>query len=107
MTLAKSLLNNPDVEITFIVDKEWEGKLVKYDDRFKFAVFEHDTSDQENRVSDMITKFEAFLKLPLLDRSIRLFTTVLEDKNILETDRKAGNLKQLGFCLLKSVNRMS
>ena len=91
MSLGKSLLNHSDVEVYFIVDEEWQGKLAKLDERFKFAVIEYDNSDQKNRIVDMLTKFETFLKLPLLDRSINMWTMVMDDKKALEMDVKCGN----------------
>ena len=73
------------------MDEEWQGKLAKLDERFKFAVIEYDNSDQKNRIVDMLTKFETFLKLPLLDRSINMWTMVMDDKKALEMDVKCGN----------------
>ena len=93
MTWAKNLLENHDVEIYFIVDEEWEGKLAKLDDRFKFAVIGYDSSEQQKRMLDLLSKIEALLKLPLLERCIRLWTTVLEDKTAAEIDLKAGRFE--------------
>ena len=94
MTLAKSLLNNNDVEVYFIVDREWESKLAKLDERFKFGVIEYDNGEQKNRVLDMVNRFEDSLKLPLLERLTSLWKTFLEDKTILEIDIKSGNLER-------------
>ena len=91
VTLAKSILNNhPDVEVYFIVDKEWEGKLGKFDERFKFGVIECD-NQQENRLEKLLIENEALLKLPLLERTtVSLWTTLTGDQTGLEMDMKAG-----------------
>ena len=95
VTLAKSLLNNHDVEVTFVVDKEWAGKLAKFDERFKFAVIEYDNSQQENRVRDMLTGFKAYLELPLIEMANRMWSMVLEDQTVMDIDLKTGNLKEI------------
>ena len=92
MTLAKSLLNSrSDVQVYFIVDAEWEGKLAKFDDRFRFGVIEYDNSEQKNRLLDMVNRFETTLKLPQVERVISLWSTFLDDKTILDIDIKSGN----------------
>ena len=93
MTLAKTLLNNHDVEVHFIVDAEWASKLAKLDGRFKFGIIEYDNSEQKNQMLEMLNKFEAFLKLPLLERVIGLWESFLEQKTILEIDIKSGNFE--------------
>ena len=96
MTLAKSLLNNhPAIELYFIVDQEWRDKLAKLDDRFKFGVFEYDSREQEHRTSDLLEKFEVLLKRSMLERVTCLWSTILEDKTVLEIDTKAGNFEFL------------
>ena len=108
MTLAKSLLNNhPDIEVYFITDKEWEGKLAKFDDRFKFSVIDYDNSEQKNHIGELLNKFEDSLKLPLLERStVSLFATLLEDKTTLQMDTRAGGSRKI-ICLLIFTNSAS
>lgn len=92
MTLAKSLLNNHDVEVWFIADKEWAAKLAKFDDRFKFGVVDYGHDPKENRLEKLVAELDDSLKLSPFERSaVSLWTSSLENNAVLEMDMKAGS----------------
>lgn len=72
------------------MDAEWQAKLAKADSRFKFGVIDYDNTDSQNRIMDLIQKFEQCLELPLIDRTIQTWRMFLGDMSILEIDRKSG-----------------
>lgn len=91
ISLASTILDShANTEVYFIVDAEWQTRLAKADSRFKFGVIEYDTSDSQNRIMDLIQKFEKYLELSLIDRTVETWKVFLGDMSILEIDRKSG-----------------
>lgn len=102
ISLASTILDShANTEVYFIVDAEWQTRLAKADSRFKFGVIEYDTSDSQNRIMDLIQKFEKYLELSLIDRTVETWKVFLGDMSILEIDRKSGkfavNRKTIGW----------
>ena len=92
ISLATEMLNkNSDkIDVYFLVDQEWQEKLSKIDDRFKFAILHRDKQKQAARREDAMKTILELLELPLADRVIKSFGWFFKaDNPIFELDKQA------------------
>lgn len=92
ISLATEILNNNSdkIDVYFVVDQEWQEKLIKIDGRFKFAVLHRDKQKQAARREEMMKKILDLLKLPLAERVIQSFGWFFRaDNPIFELDKQA------------------
>ena len=90
-SLAKLLLDkySDKLEIYFIVDAEWQGKLANFDERFKFGVIEYDNDQQKERIQDIVAKTEPLLSATCVVKQENAWINFLDWNVLPEIDRKS------------------